>query len=98
MPKHLIFCLAFSLLLVGRAFPDDSSLPASDAVVLRCDAQKLEGHVTASGLRVLSIEKNEAFRLVTQSLGREETVDVSDEGRVHPAEKLIRLERALLTE
>ncbi|MBK8040380.1 MAG: hypothetical protein IPK22_25095 [Verrucomicrobiaceae bacterium] len=89
--------MAFSLLLVGSAFPDDS-FPASDAVVLRCDAQKLEGHVTSSGLRVLSIEKNEAFRLVTQSLGREETVEVSDEGRVHPSEKLIRLERALLTE
>lgn len=66
--------------------------------MLRCDAQKLEGQVTSSGLRVRSIEKNEAFRLVTQSLGREETADVSDNGRVHTAEKLIRLERALLTE
>ncbi len=97
MRRHLIFFLAYSLLMVGSAFPDDS-FTASDAVVLRSEVQKLEGQVTSNGLRVISTEKNEAFRLVTHALGREETAEVSDEGSVHPSEKLVRLERALLSE
>lgn len=86
-----------SLSIVGRAFPHDS-ISASGAIVLRSEAQKLVGQVTSSGLRVISTDKNEAFRLVTHALGREDISVLSGEGWVQTSDKLVSLVRPCLTE
>lgn len=97
MRRHFLFWMVVSLSMVGRAFPNDS-ISASEAIVLRSEVQKLEGQVTASGLRVISTEKNEAFRLVTHALGREDSVVLSGDGRVQTSGKLVSLVRPCLTE
>ncbi len=97
MRRHFLFWLVVSLSMVGRAFPNDS-ISTSGAIVLRSDVQKLEGQVTASGLQVISTEKNEAFRLVTHALGREDSVVLSGDGRVETSGKLVSLVRPCLTE